>query len=108
MKERKDEFQLELKNRFACLGIENADLDSKYEVISTAVKEAAKEIAPRERKTKQRTEEDMLIEELDKNRKQLREIEDKSPQQKKEYSEVVKTVRKKRRERTRKRKKGAN
>ncbi|XP_072051533.1 uncharacterized protein [Amphiura filiformis] len=67
--------------------------------------EAAEEIAPRERKTKQTTEEDKAIEELDKKRKELREVEDKSPKQKIEYSELVKTVRKKRRERSRKRKK---
>ncbi|XP_072046347.1 uncharacterized protein [Amphiura filiformis] len=105
LKDLKNDFQLELKNRFACLDIENADIDTKYELISNTIVEAAEEIASRERKTKQTTEEDKANEELDKKRKELREVEDKSPKQKIEYSQLVKTVRKKRRERSRKRKK---
>ncbi|XP_072023339.1 uncharacterized protein [Amphiura filiformis] len=107
LKELKNDFQLELKNQFACLDIENADKDTKYELISNTIVEAAEEIAPRERKTKQTTEEDKAIEELDKKRKEPREIEGKSPKQKIEYSELVKTVRRNRRERSRKRKKAA-
>ena len=98
LKERKTDFQLELKNRFESLDIENADIDTKFELISTTVAEAAKEIAPKERKVKIISEEDKRIAKLDKKRKELREIENKTTQQKVEYTELVKTVRKKRRE----------
>ena len=98
LKERKTDFQLELKNRFESLDIENADIDTKFDLISTTVAEAAEEIAPRERKTKKTSEEDKRIEELDKKRKELREIENKTTQQKVEFTELVKTVRKKRKE----------
>lgn len=62
-------------------------------------------IAPPERRSKQTTEEDKLIENLDMKRKKLREIQDKTPIQKVEYTELVKTVRKKRRQRSRRKRK---
>ena len=76
--------------------MENADIDTKFDLISTTVAEAAEEKARRERKIKKTSEEDKRIEELDKERKELREIENKTTQQKVEYTELVKTVRKKR------------
>ena len=53
LKERKTDFQLELKNRF-----ESLDIDTKFDLISTTVAEAAEEIAPKERKIKKTYEED--------------------------------------------------
>ena len=70
LKERKTDFQLELKNRF-----ESLDIDTKFDLISTTVAEAAEEIAPKERKIKKTSEEDERIKELDKKGKGLREIE---------------------------------
>lgn len=105
LRERRQDFQLELKNRFEGLEIENADIDTKYELISSTLIQVAEEIAPRERKTKYKSEEDKVIEDLDGQRKKLREVENKSPQQRIKYTEIVKTVRKKRRERSRRRRK---
>ena len=64
----------------------------------------AADIAPQGKRVKQTTEEDKVIETLDRKRKELREIQDKTKFQKIEYAELVKTVRKKRRQRSRKRK----
>ncbi len=75
----------------------------KFDLISSTVIEAAEEIAPLDRETKLTSEEDRLIEELDKKRKELKEIENKSTAQRIEYTEIVKTVRKMRRTRSRKR-----
>ena len=60
--------------------------------------EGAAEIAPQGKRKKQTTEEDIAIETLDRKRKELREIQDKATLQKIEYTELVKTVRKKRRQ----------
>ena len=60
--------------------------------------EVAAEVAPQGKRKKQTTEEDIAIETLDRKRKELREIQDKTKLQKIEYTELVKTVRKKRRQ----------
>ncbi|XP_072048745.1 uncharacterized protein [Amphiura filiformis] len=105
LREKRSEFQLELNNRFEGLDIEELDLDQKYQTISSTVMEVAAEVAPQEKRRKQTTEEDKEIEALDRRRKELREIIDKSIPEKSEYRELVKTVRKKRRQRSRKRRK---
>ncbi|XP_072048312.1 uncharacterized protein [Amphiura filiformis] len=105
LREKRPEFQLELKNRFEGLDIEELDLDQKYQTISSTVMEVAAEVAPQEKRRKQITEEDKEIEALDRRRKELTEITDKSIPEKSEYRELVKTVRKKRRQRSRKKRK---
>ncbi|XP_072051799.1 uncharacterized protein [Amphiura filiformis] len=101
LREKRSEFQLELKNRFEGLDIEELDLDQKYQTISSTVME----VAAQEKWRKQTTEEDKEIEALDRRRKLRKEIIDKSIPEKSEYRELVKTVRKKRRQRSRKKRK---
>ncbi len=101
LKEKRQEFQLELRNRFECLDIEDAGVDDRYQLICDTVLEVAAETAPPDKQKKQRTEEDEAIETLDRKRKELKEIQNKTRLQKKEYSELIKTVRKKRRRRSR-------
>jgi endonuclease/exonuclease/phosphatase family metal-dependent hydrolase len=103
LKERTEEFQLKLKNRFEILEVEDMDIDTKCNQITTVFLEEAANLAPSERVSKIKSDEDKSIENLDKRRKQLREITTKTKAQKIEYAEIVKTVRKKRRQRTRKR-----
>ena len=106
LRERGQKFQLKLNNRFGCLNIEEAGVDERYQLISDTLMEVAAEIAPQGKREKQITEEDIAIATLDRKRKELREIQDKTTSQKIEYTELVKTVRKKRRQRSRK--KGRN
>ena len=82
--------------------VEEAGVDERYQLISDTLMEVAAEIAPQGKRKKQITEEDIAIETLDRKRKELREIQDKTTSQKIEYTELVKTVRKKRRQRSRK------
>ena len=96
LREKSQEFQLELRNRFEGLNIEEAGIDEQYQIISDTVMEVAAELAPPGKKQKEVTEEDKVIETLDRKRKDLREIQDKTKIQKIEYAELVKTVRKKR------------
>jgi hypothetical protein len=101
LKERKEEFQLELTNRFTGLKVEELDIDTRTALISSTVTEVAEEIAPKVKSRRQKSKEDVEIEDLDMERKRLREIIDKTTTQKTEYKEIVKTVRKKRRQRSR-------
>ena len=102
LREKRQEFQLKLKNRFDSLNVEGAEVDEKCQLISDTLLEVAAETAPQGKQVKVITEEDKVIEALDKKRKELREIQNKSTSQKVEYAELVKTVRKKRRQRSRK------
>lgn len=95
LREKSQDFQLELRNRFEFLDIENTGLDESYKIISDTVMEVAAEIAPQEKQKKETTKEDKVIEDLDRRRKELREIQDKTKFQKIEYAKLVKTVRKK-------------
>lgn len=104
LKEMKEEFQLELRNRFAALKMEDADIDTRCENITAILMEEASSLAPVKKTSAQKSDEDKEIEELDKRRKVLREIEAKTTAEKIEYSETVKTVRKRRRQRMRRRK----
>ena len=97
LKEKRRDFQLELRNRFECLQIEEAGINERNQLISDTIMAVAADIAPQGKKVKQITEEDKVIETLDRKRKELREIQDKTKFQKIEYAELVKTVRKKRR-----------
>ena len=96
---------MKLRNRFECLNVEEAGIDESYKLISETVMEVAAEIAPQGKKMKEITMEDKVIEQLDRKRKELREIQDKTKIQKVEYAELVKTVRKKRRQRSRRKRK---
>ena len=104
LKETTQDFQLELRNHFECLQVEEAGIDERNQLISDTIMAVAADIAPQGEKVMQTTEEDKVIETLDRKRKELREIQDKTKFQKIEYAELVKTVRKKRRQRSRKRK----
>ena len=61
-------------------------------------------MAPKDKVTSTKPKEDLEIEELDMERKRLRDIADKTAAQKAEYKEIVKTVRKRRRQRCRRKK----
>ena len=109
LKETTQDFQLELRNHFECLQVEEAGIDEseRDQLISDTIMAVAADIAPQGEKVKQANEEDKVIETLDRKRKELREIQDKTKFQKiehVEYAELVKTVRKKMRQRSRKRK----
>ena len=105
LRDKSQDFQLKLRNRFECLNVEEAGIDESYKLISETVMEVAAEIAPQGKKMKEDKTEDKVIEQLDRKRKELREIRDKTKIQKVEYAELVKTVRKKRRQRSRRKRK---
>ena len=58
LRERGQEFQLKLNNRFGCLNIEEAGVDERYQLISDTLMEMAAEIAPQGKRKKQITEKD--------------------------------------------------
>ena len=97
----KEEFQLNLKNRFDALKKET-DIDTFTEIL----KEEAKKLASRSKdKPPAETPNDKEIRELDEKRKRLRNVENKSDRDKIEYAEIKKTVKKKRRIRARRKRK---
>ena len=100
LKEKRQKFQLELRNRFECLPIEETGVDERCQLICDTVLEVAAETAPPDKKKKLISEEDKVIETLDRKRKELKEIQNKTKAQKIEHAELVKTVRKKRRQKS--------
>ena len=104
LRERKEDFQIQLKNRFLILEDENLSIDQRCSLITNITIEEAASVASPSKITKQKTKEDTEIDQLNSKRKQLREKDSKSTSEKVEYAELVKTTRKKRRQRNRKRK----
>ena len=97
----KEEFQLNLRNRFDALEKET-DMNTFAEIM----KEEAKKLASRSKdKPPVETQNDKEIRELDEKRKTLRNVENKSDREKIEYAEIKKTVKKKRRIRARRKRK---
>ena len=104
LRERKEEFQIQLQNRFHILEDENLSIDERCALITNIILEEASSVAPPSKLTKQKTKEDIEIDQLNTKRNKLREKDNKSAKEKVEYAELVKTTRKKRRQRNRKRK----
>ena len=104
LRERKEDFQIQLKNRFLILEDENLSIDQRCSLITNITIEEAASVASPSKITKQKTKEDIEIDQLNSKIKQLREKDNKSTSEKVEYAEHVKTTRKKRRQRNRKRK----
>ena len=98
----KEEFQLNLRNRFEALTNET-DINT----FSDIMKEEAKKLASgsKDKPQVEETPEDKEIQELDDKRKRLRNVEIKSNREKTEYAEIKKTVKKKRRIRARRKRK---
>ena len=95
-------FQLSLHNRFDALKEE----PSSIETLNKTIREAAKEVCEeRQRERKEQNAEDKEIEELETRRKMLRKRDNKSTTEKIEYTELNKTVKKKRRTRARRKRK---
>ena len=101
LKGKKEEFQLKLHNRFDGLELEDMDIDERCDMVTSAMLEEAKYVAPTEKRKIVRSEEDKEIEELDQRRKEIRLKESKTTTEKVEYAEIVKLVKKKRRQRNR-------
>ena len=100
LKENRDLFQLNLRNRFAVLN----EIDAA--TYCQILKEEAKELAGRrENPTEIESQHDIEIRKLEERRRKLRNKENKSNIEKVEYAEVKKTVKKKRRTRARRRRK---
>ena len=104
LKESQEEFQLKLRNRYASLEVEDIELDKMWESFTSIMLEEAAGLATSKKKEGTKSVEDKEISELDDRRKALRKKEAKTKAEKVEYAEIIKTVRKKRRQRTRKRK----
>ena len=98
----KEEFQLNLRNRFDAL-----EEETDIKTFSEIMKEESKKLASRRSKDKApvETPNDKEIRELDEKRKRLRNVENKSDREKIEYAEIKKTVKKKRRIRARRKRK---
>lgn len=97
LRENQAEFQITLTNRFEVLEVEKANIDTRCEQVTKIIVEEAASIAPLEQVISQRTEEDRTIDNL--NTRQS----NKTAREKIEYTELVKTTRKKRRQGCRKR-----
>ena len=98
----KEQFQLEISNRFKALEGNNPTI----ETLNKIVEEEAEKCGRNEtNNSKEKTEEDIEIEKLDEKRKHLRKKEDKTTAEKIEYTEISKLVKKKRRTRQRRKKK---
>ena len=77
------------------------DIDERCDMVTSAILEEAKSVAPTEKRKIVRSEEDKEIEERDQRRKGIRLKESKKTTEKVEYAEIVKFVKKKRRQRNR-------
>ena len=96
-----DEFEINLRNRFTTLQ-RKLTLDAFNRIIEEESSTIQKEETPVRKKTNP---EDKRIEEIDKKRKELHKKENKTKEEKIEYSELDKTVKKMKRERNRKKRK---
>ncbi|XP_072041070.1 uncharacterized protein [Amphiura filiformis] len=93
LRERKEEFQIQLQNRFHILEDEHLNIDDRCSLITNIILEEAASVAPPNKSSKQKTEEDIEIDQLNSKRKQLREKDNKTAREKVEYAELVKTTR---------------
>ena len=66
------------------------DIDERCDMVTSAMLEEAKSVAPTEKRKIVRSEEDKEIEELDQRRKEIRLKESKTTTEKVEYAEIVK------------------
>ena len=98
---KRDEFEINLRNRFTALE-GKLTLDAFNTIIEEESSTIQKEETPVRKKT---TPEDKRIEEIDKKRKKLHKKENKTKEEKIEYSELDKTVKKMKRERNRRKRK---
>ena len=98
---KRDEFEINLRNRFTALE-GKLTLDAFNTIIEEESSTIQKEETPVRKKT---TPEDKRIEEIDKKRKELHKKENKTKEEKIEYSELDKTVKKMKRERNRRKRK---
>ena len=102
---KQDQFQIELHNRFASLKdlIEDQPLNQTYEKITNAVLEEAEKLAKRPKTSTPTADKDKEeIQKLNEKRKELKPFRQKTVQNQVEYTELNKTIRKKRRKRKRK------
>ena len=98
---KRDEFEINLRNRFTSLE-GKLTLDGFNTIIEEESNKIQKEETPVRKKT---TPEDKRIEEIGKKRKELHKKENKTKEEKIEYSELDKTVKKMKRERNRRKRK---
>ncbi|GFS20103.1 mRNA cap guanine-N7 methyltransferase-like [Elysia marginata] len=99
-------FQLNLQNRFEALRIEIIIEIPSIENLNDIITKSAMELTEKPTETeKDINEEDKIIEELERRRKELRKKEVKTTIDRVEYTELNKTVKKKRRARTRRKRK---
>ena len=99
--ENKEDFQLNIKNRFEILRGKETEIDERCIEINNIIKEEATKLAKRDKETGKQdpTQEDIEIHTLDKRRKTLRNKDKLSQYERIELCETSKLVKKKRRQR---------
>ena len=97
---KRDEFEINLRNRFTAL-----EGKLTLHAFNTIIEEESSAIQKEDTPVRKKNPEDKRIEEIDKKRKELHKKENKTKEEKIEYSELDKTVKKMKRERNRRKRK---